>query len=119
MLFITTYTNAQEGGLILGDPVQEKPKQSTPSIEEGEFDLKEQPVVRSKNTSLDQKNTSTLNTSEQNSSSNAIRTEVMPNKKPAVTEEKKQVQEDEESVLTFNFLYYIIQKFKFDEVIDQ
>ncbi|MEL7002155.1 MAG: hypothetical protein AAFN93_05385 [Bacteroidota bacterium] len=109
-------TYAQEGGLILGDPIQEKPKVNTPSEESGDFDIQELPNA-SKALSIEQRThtlTPSLDQSKSIKSDEAKKSVVK-----AVLKEEKKVVEEEESVLTFNFLYYIIQKFKFDEVIDQ
>ena len=81
--------------------------------EEEEMELKDQPVLKSKTTVVKSSESSSTDQATSSNKSDAL--------KPAANTagEKKEVQDDEESVLTFNFLYYIIQKFKFAEVIDQ
>lgn len=116
LLFVTSYASAQEGGLILGDPIQEKPKQMNPSNEEGEMGLKEQPVLRSKTSTMEVKSNSTSTPTTQNTS---LKEMVKVKKTKPQQENKTEAKEEEESVLTFNFLHYMIQKFKFGEVIDQ
>lgn len=49
----------------------------------------------------------------------AAATLTKPKENPAPTEKTTTEEEDPDSVVSFNFLHYIIQKFKFSEMIDE
>jgi hypothetical protein len=48
----------------------------------------------------------------------AAPTVVAPRTSPKPSEKHQQPKQDDDSILSFNFLYYIIQKYKLQDIID-
>ncbi|MBL6446212.1 hypothetical protein JMN32_07825 [Fulvivirga sp. 29W222] len=127
-LFISVgYINplaAQEGGFMFheggGDSYQEKPEApSSPGTENSYV----QPGLKNTYQKDKSKDDIQEKTEESNKQKSTPGNTQPQNKQPATTPSTNNPDagkdEDSDSVLSFNFLHYIIQRFKFSEVVDE
>lgn len=116
---------AQEGGFMFheggGDSHQEKPEAPSSPGTENSFTRPgmktNYPKDKKKTTTQDTEQTEEENTTERPSADQKSSNKQQPAANPVMDNSNEE--EDPDSVLSFNFLHYIIQRFKFSEVIDQ